>query len=132
MRVQELALKFHHHVKEVLMEVVQEVWENEPELCRQYMGREEGELKVDPAVMPFMNIQARLNAFFVSDGRKRMKPNDLMDIDHAAFSLPYVDVFACDGPMAHAIQQPPHKLNKSYGVTVCGSLRELINFLKKL
>lgn len=86
-----------------------------------------------PWALPSMQIVASIRASFFSAGQ-RLKENDLVDAEHASVALPYCDIFACDGPLAHRLKCRPLEFDKIYNtkvVATASDLEQTLNEIKK-
>jgi hypothetical protein len=57
----------------------------------------------DSDAIPSQRISAALHAEMRLDDKRRFKPNDLDDFQHASVAVAYCDLFLCDGPLAHLL-----------------------------
>ncbi|MGJ8724605.1 MAG: hypothetical protein ACSHYB_08615 [Roseibacillus sp.] len=133
-RHQEAGFVWHSHYFKTFKRVVQEIWEAEKQACQEYAAKAENQSqpKPNPNVLPNLHILATLSTYFASDKRKVVRPTDIPDMEHAAFALPYCDVYTCDRAMGHAIQQPPHRLERTFKTKVCDRVEELLQHLDTL
>lgn len=130
-REQEIALTWNSLYKEEFEKISREIMDTDPEACARYCNSENHESGPSSVVIPQLQIHTTLSTFFALDHKKDIKPTDIPDIDHASFALPYVDIFACDRRLAHAIKAGPHRLDSAYQTSVVGSVADLIVLLDK-
>ncbi|MFK7909915.1 MAG: hypothetical protein AB8F34_04855 [Akkermansiaceae bacterium] len=124
-RGQEIGLEWQLKYNIEFEKIAGEILQLEPVACAAYMPNRDKQPDQNPEVLPQIQIKTTLSTFFATDHKKRMKATDLPDIEHASYALPYVDIFACDRRLAHAIKAGPHKLDSTYGTEVVGSVTEL-------
>ncbi len=68
--------------------------------------------------LPWIHIGASIHALFRYNKSQRFKPNDLTDISHAQWALPYCDAFLTETSLAHWICDKPLALHEIYGTKV--------------
>lgn len=74
-----------------------------------------------------MQIRSWLHAAVRNDRRRKFKPNDLMDFEHAQTALPHCHYFLTDTPHAQLIADA--KLGTRFGCTVIRSVEEACEML---
>jgi hypothetical protein len=87
--------------------------------------------KVDPFLIPTLQIASAIQAIFISSGHK-FKENDINDLQHAAFALPYCDVFFCDRPLKHKLTTLPLRLDKAYSTIVIAKPADFLEYLLRI
>ena len=75
-----------------------------------------------------IQIRARLIAAVRHDRRRRFKPNDFLDFEHALTALPHCNYFLTDGPHADLIKKA--KLANRFGCRVIASVSEACDVLE--
>ncbi len=80
--------------------------------------------------LPFVYIRAKIHAHVRYDKRRRYKPNDIDDIGHATWALPYCKYFLTEDGLANIISQ--QKLDSYYQTTVLSKETDIIDCLSKL
>jgi len=73
-----------------------------------------------------------INAVYVQSGKKALTANDILDALHAAFAVPYCDVFAGDSGICHALKENINSFDKAYSVKVYSKASELSSYLSSL
>jgi len=84
-----------------------------------------------PWIMPSFQIVAGAGAAMTASGR-RTRPNDALDMVHAAVAIPYCDAFFCDNPMASLFREKPLEYHKAYETTIFSQCAEITAYLEAL
>lgn len=79
------------------------------------------------AAFPGLQIRSWMHAVVRNDRRRKFKPNDLMDFEHAQTALPHCHYFLTDTPNAHLIASA--KLGQRFDCVVIRSVEEACNVL---
>lgn len=134
LRDREVALAFHTWgFRDCLTRVAQETVRDYPDLVARSMKQpERGTQKQDLHMIAPAQILGGINAVYVNSGQKILKENDIFDSLHAAFALPYCDIFAGDGGLCHALLEGKNRFDKAYNATVCRNADELLECLSSL
>jgi hypothetical protein len=74
-----------------------------------------------------LQIRSRLIAAVRHDRRRRFKPNDFLDFEHALTALPHCNYFLTDGPHADLIKKA--KLDGLFGCRIIPSVSEACRIL---
>jgi hypothetical protein len=82
--------------------------------------------------LPFFHINASLHAFLRYNKTQRLKENDLIDFSHAAWALPYCDMFLTEKPLHDWICNKPLRLNEIYRCKVLWKEEDVLNALESL
>ncbi|MGB6063195.1 MAG: hypothetical protein WBG50_00185, partial [Desulfomonilaceae bacterium] len=82
-------------------------------------------------LLPSINVGARLHTEFRYDKMMCFQPNDLRDISHASWALPYCHYYFADRKFTDLICNKT-KLDALYGTIVKWSESEVITALKEL
>jgi hypothetical protein len=82
--------------------------------------------------LPFFHINASLHAFLRYNKSQRFKKNDLIDFSHAAWALPYCDMFFTEKSLHDWICNKPLKLNEIYESKVLYKEGDILNTLESL
>lgn len=80
--------------------------------------------------LPFFHINASLHAFIRYNKSQRYKENDIIDFSHAAWALPYSDVFLTERPLCDWIKSKILKLDKIYGIKVLWKEEDVLETLQ--
>ena len=80
--------------------------------------------------LPFINIRATIHAQYRYDKARKFKENDLEDIGHTAWALPYCQYFFTEDNFAAIITQT--KMDSYYNTTVLSKENEIVEMLSKL
>jgi hypothetical protein len=81
--------------------------------------------------LPFINIHCKIHAQFRYDKKQRYQPNDLIDIGHAAWALPYCQYYFTERKFKDIISNKT-KLDVYYGTQVYSDEDDVIDCLKRL
>jgi hypothetical protein len=81
--------------------------------------------------MPSFQIVAGAGAAIAAKGR-RTRPNDALDMVHAAVAIPYCDAFFCDNPMANLFREKPLEYQKAYETTILSQPTEIAAYLDSI
>jgi hypothetical protein len=84
-----------------------------------------------PWNMPSLQIVAGASAAMTTTGR-RTRPNDALDIIHAAVAIPYCDGFFCDNPMASLFRDKPLEYHKAYDTTIVSQPAGIAAYLEAI
>jgi hypothetical protein len=84
-----------------------------------------------PWNMPSFQIVAGAGAAIAAKGR-RTRPNDALDMVHAAVAIPYCDAFFCDNPMANLFREKPLEYQKAYETTILSQPTEIAAYLDSI
>jgi len=82
--------------------------------------------------LPYFHINASLHAFIRYNKRQRFKKDTLIDFSHAAWALPYCDVFFTERRLHDWICGNSLNLDKLYGTQVLWREEEVLNTLNHL
>ncbi|MBI5214528.1 MAG: hypothetical protein HY960_02120 [Ignavibacteriae bacterium] len=80
--------------------------------------------------LPFINIKATIHAQYRYDKSRRFKENDIEDIGHTAWALPYCQYYFTEDNYATLIKQT--KIDLYYSTTVLSKEKDIIHELSKL
>jgi hypothetical protein len=79
--------------------------------------------------LPFLHIQAAINAFIRYNKMQRFKINDLIDISHASWALAYCNAFFTERRLASWICNPLLNLQQIYQTSVLYKEEKVLNYL---
>ncbi len=82
--------------------------------------------------LPYFHITASLHAYPRYNTSHRYKENDLIDFSHAAWALPYCNMFLTEKPLHDWICNKPLKLNEVYGSKVLWNEEDVLNNLESI
>jgi len=82
--------------------------------------------------LPFIHVQAAINAFVRYNKQQRFKVNDLNDISHAAWGLPYCHAFFTERRLASWICNAPLNLQQIYGTSVYHQEEDILAYLNRI
>lgn len=82
--------------------------------------------------LPFFHINASLHAFFRYNKGQRYKENDLIDFSHAAWALPYCDMFCTEKRLHDWTCSSLLKLDKVYETKVLWKEEDVLNTLQAI
>lgn len=82
--------------------------------------------------LPYIHVQAAIYAFIRYNKEQRFKKNDLADIAHAAWGLPYCNAFFTEKRLATWISKPPINLKKIYGTSVLYRDEDILDYLNRI
>jgi hypothetical protein len=99
----------NHHIEETLKQMAYAGFESrEIEIIEKQRSAAANDLLraavgSDSDGIPSRRIYAALHAAMRLDDKRRFKPNDLHDFEHASVAVAYCDLFLCDRPLAHLL-----------------------------
>lgn len=93
-----------------------------------FNGIEYGKLKM---IVPTFHILASIHAFTRWDKRRKYKPNDWSDFNHAIYALPYCDYFFTEGSLKTLLTTKKLQLDKLFKCLVFSDSQDAYNMLFK-
>jgi hypothetical protein len=99
------------------------------ELLRNLIYRAVDEGKIGRE-LPYIYVHGMIHAHVRYDKKRRYKENDISDIGHTAWALPYCQYFFTEDNFAAIITQT--KLDSYYSATVLSKERDIVSCLSKL
>lgn len=82
--------------------------------------------------LPTFDIEAGINAQIIYDVKRRYKPNDLYDINHAIAALPYCDIFFTEKNLQAFVTRKNLSYDKKYKCTVISDIDDAISELTQI
>ncbi len=82
--------------------------------------------------LPTFRVGAAISAIIRLDTKRKYKPNDLYDIEHARAALPYFDYFLTERSLKNLITKKPLNFNEIYSTQVISDEGEAVEELSKL